>query len=410
VAKNKRPKEAVDATGNVPVANRHRSIIALSALPCAGEEHQLISKEPVVTRDFPGGFVPAITIAFLATFVTSASSLADDASTGKKITKLFLTSGQVDLAREVIRLPLHRGKLSTGETVWFVLTDVSDMATSQQMGLTWAPSLSMAKDLASTRAAEIDGAGNFTFQSGRVDFSPVQTLTKGDAPNYFPPKVARAGSIGDAHYSPLVRVTNRNGIVFNAPVVAFNVGPEKISFCNGNPDYTVVTDSVASICPEKGTVDLKLRFGFASGKHLRYLSFDANSDESATLEASTFAPAESDILQSGATEVIYTIVNGKMGANDPERQGLDSALKGEGPSLDVLANFSDISAGYSPMWDVRLAAWTKDAIAKGQRTIITDGDDLEAKSESGLLVSPAGGPVKTTGNLVNCPVVGFTNE
>jgi hypothetical protein len=362
-----------------------------------------------MTRDFLGGFVRLITTAFLM-LLAPASSLADTPSTSKKITKLFLTSGQVDLEREVIRLPLHQGRLSTGEIVWFVLTDVSDMATAKQMGLTWAPSLSMAKDIGSTRAAEIDEAGHFTFQSGRVDFSPVQTLTAGDPPNFFPAKVARAGSIGDSHYSPLVRVTNRNGIVFNAPIVAFNVGPEKISFCDGHPDYTVVTDSVAGICPEKGTVDLKLRFGFANGRHLRYLSFDANSEESATLEASTFAPAESDILQSGATEVIYTILNGKMGASEPERQGLNSALNGEGPSLDVLAHFSEISAGYSPMWDVRLAVWSKDAIAKGQRTIITDGDDLEQKSEAGLLVSPAGGPVKTTGILVNCPVVGFTNE
>jgi hypothetical protein len=208
----------------------------------------------------------------------------------------------------------------------------------------------------------------------------------------------------------LVRVTNRNDIVFNAPIIAFNVGAEKISFCNGNPDYSVVTDSVASICPDNGTVDLKLRFGFANGKHLRYLSFDANSEESATLEASTFAPAESDILQSGATEVIYTIVNGRTGLKDPERQGLDSALSGEGPSLDILANFTEISEGYSPMWDVQLAEWTEEAIAKNQRTLITDGDDIEAKSEAGLLVSPGGGPVRTTGNLVNCPVVGFTNE
>jgi hypothetical protein len=47
------------------------------------------------------------------------------------------------------------------------------------------------------------------------------------------------------------------------------------------------------------------------------------------------------------------------------------------------------------------------AISKDQRKLITD---LEAKSASGLLVSPAGGPVKTTGNLMNCSVVGFTNE
>jgi hypothetical protein len=193
-------------------------------------------------------------------------------------------------------------------------------------------------------------------------------------------------------------------------MIAFNVGPEKISFCGGNPDYSVVTDSVANICPDNGTVDLKLRFGFADGKHLRYLSFDANSEESAVLEASTFAPAESDILKSGATEIIYTIVNGKTGQNDPERQGLNSALSGEGPSLDILARFKEISAGYSPMWDVQLAEWTKEAIEKNQRKLITDGDDVTVGSKAGLLVSPGGGPVRTTGILVNCPVVGFTNE
>jgi hypothetical protein len=342
----------------------------------------------------------------LATTVTFAA----ETSAGKRVTKLFLTSGQVDLGREVVRLPLRRGHLLSGEIVWFVITDVSDFATSKKMGLTWAPSLSKTKDLESTRTAEVDSADNFIFQSGRVDFSPVQALRAGEAPHFFPPKLYRAGSVGDSHYSPLVRVTNRNDIVFNAPVIAFGVGPERLSFCDGNPDYSVVTDSVASICPDKGTVDLKLRFGFANGKHLRYLSFDANSEESATLEASTYAPAESDILQSGATEVIYTIVNGKMGSQDRERQGLDSALSGEGPSLDILAHFSELSAGYSPMWDVRLAEWTKEAIANDQRVLITDGDDLEAKSGSGWLVSPAGGPVKTTGNLVNCPVVGFTTE
>ena len=344
----------------------------------------------------------------LVSFSAPQGTLAAGPVTDKKITKQFLTSGQVDLVREVVRLPLHRGRLASGETVWFVLTDVSDFATSKKMGLTWAPSLAKAKDLTSTRVAEIDDSGNFTFKSGRVDFSPSQSLIGGEAPNFFPPKAARAGSVGDEHYSPLVRVAK--DIVFNAPVIAFDVGPEKIAFCNGGPDYSVVTDSVASICPEKGTVDLKLRSGFADGKHLRYLSFDANSEESATLESSTFAPAESDILQSGAIEVIYTIVNGNMGAKDPNRQGLDSAINGEGPSLDIIAHFTEISAGYSPMWDVRLAEWTKEAISKDQRKLITDGDDLEAKSASGLLVSPAGGPVKTTGNLVNCPVVGFTNE
>src|SRR4029453_16167443 len=141
-------------------------------------------------------------------------SLAADTSTEKRITKLFLTSGQVDLAREVVKLPLHRGRLSSGETVWFVLTDVSDFATSKKMGLTWAPSLSKAKDLASTRVAERDGPNNLTFKSGRVDFSPVQTLTAGETPNFFPPRLARAGSVGEGPTSPCVGGATRVDISF----------------------------------------------------------------------------------------------------------------------------------------------------------------------------------------------------
>jgi hypothetical protein len=78
-----------------------------------------------------------------------------------------------------------RGRLSSGETVWFVLTDVRDFGTSRKMGLTWAPSLSKAKDLASTRVAEMDESNNVMFKSGRVKVSPVQTLTAGGTPNVF---------------------------------------------------------------------------------------------------------------------------------------------------------------------------------------------------------------------------------
>src|SRR6516164_10948140 len=80
-------------------------------------------------------------VLFTFFFAMDVSSAADT-STENRITKQFLTSGQVDLAREVVKLPLYRGRLSSGETVWFVLTDVSDLATSKTLGLTWAPSLS----------------------------------------------------------------------------------------------------------------------------------------------------------------------------------------------------------------------------------------------------------------------------
>ena len=93
-------------------------------------------------------------MALSASFRLMETSAAADTSAERRITKLFLTSGQVDLAREGVRVPLYRGRLSSGETVWFVLTDVSDFATTTKKGLTWAPSLSKGKDLASTRVAD----------------------------------------------------------------------------------------------------------------------------------------------------------------------------------------------------------------------------------------------------------------
>jgi len=38
------------------------------------------------------------------------------------------------------------------------------------------------------------------------------------------------------------------------------------------------------------------------------------------------------------------------------------------------------------MWDVQLAKWSKEAIAEKHRKLITDGDDVVAKSETGLLI------------------------
>ena len=55
-------------------------------------------------------------VLFTFFFAMDVSSAADT-PTEKRITKQFLTSGQVDLAREVVKLPLHRGRLSSGETV-----------------------------------------------------------------------------------------------------------------------------------------------------------------------------------------------------------------------------------------------------------------------------------------------------
>src|SRR6516164_7758833 len=51
---------------------------------------------------------------FVVSFSAAQGSLAANPTADKKITKQFLTSGQVDLIREVVTLPLHRGRLSSG--------------------------------------------------------------------------------------------------------------------------------------------------------------------------------------------------------------------------------------------------------------------------------------------------------
>ena len=76
------------------------------------------------------------------------------------------------------------------------------------------------------------------FDKGTVDFSPVRSITPGPPGHEFPPVAFQPGSVGDKDYSPLVQVTNAGGVVYNAPIVAFNVGADQISFPNGNVDYT----------------------------------------------------------------------------------------------------------------------------------------------------------------------------
>jgi hypothetical protein len=47
---------------------------------------------------------------------------------------------QVNLTTHSARLPLHRGSFN-GQTVWYVLTDVSNQPLAQQIGLNFAPKL-----------------------------------------------------------------------------------------------------------------------------------------------------------------------------------------------------------------------------------------------------------------------------
>ena len=201
----------------------------------------------------------------------------------------LLKSGEVNLKDETITLPLYQGQLRDGRKVWYILTDVTDPGTADALGLNYSAKLNNVVGRA-VRLGTLEKNTTVTFESGAVDFRPNRRVVPGEAPNFFPPKTAEPGSVGDQNYSPLVRIQNAGNFIWNAPIVAFNVEASQISFCDGNPDYSLVHDKVVKICPQDQTVTLKLTQGFSFARPVLYVSMDTNDPLAATLEGATFAP------------------------------------------------------------------------------------------------------------------------
>lgn len=329
---------------------------------------------------------------------------------------LLMKSAIVDLEAGTMTLPLRRGQLASGETVWSVLTDVSDENLANLHGVNYSAKMAYGITGKGARKGRFEKDGSFTFQSGKVDFSPKRSVTPGKAPNFFPPQAAAPGSVGDADYSPLVQLDNAKSAVFNMPMVAFDVRAEELDkMCDGKVDNGKVLDKVVAICPRDGTVTLAMTLGYTFSKPIFYLSTEANDPLVATLEGVTFSPALSDLpfaLEDAApgesAERIYVFANGPTGKDNPFRQGLNSALSdgGHGP-LNVLGGIPTINLDYSPIWRLFPVKWTDEAIKAGYRTKLTGAIDIENAGAKGIVESIAdgGGPPKAVGFLVNCPVV-----
>jgi hypothetical protein len=327
---------------------------------------------------------------------------------------LLMKQAHVNLEKGIATLPLRKGKLRSGELVWFVVTDTTDENLANLHGLVYSPKLAYGLTGKGSREATIERDGTFTFEAGKVDFSPDRSVAPGSAPNFFPPKAYKAGSVGDASYSPLVHIKNAaKDVIFNAPMLAFNVSEEKLNeFCNGNPDHKLLHDKVVAICPRDGTVTIALTIGFTFSKPILYLSTEANDPMVATLEGATYAKALEDLpfaLEDASpgesAERIYVFANGPTGLDNPQRQGLDSALSdGRGP-LNVLGGIPTINLDYSPMWRLFPAKWTSAAIQRGYRSRLTDAIHIEDMASKGFIKSIDDGDLRAVGFIVNCPVV-----
>jgi hypothetical protein len=342
----------------------------------------------------------------------------------------LLNSGVIDFAKATITLPLYKGTVqSTGRPIYYILTDTSDKGIADELGLNFSAKLrfanagpaastdasSPAPTLPARQAVTTAADLSLLFDNGTVNFGPERMVTAGAAPNYFPPATYQPGSVGDAAYTPIVYVRDQ-GVVYNAPVVAYGVTEEELSYCDGKPDYSKVHDKVFAICPRDGTVTLRLTSGFSFGKPVLYLSTDASDPLPASIEEATFAPALQNIHVGGddsafsPVERIFSMANGPTNTGDgkvvtPQRQGLNSALKGEGSPLNVLGGIPHVALDYSPLWDFNLGVWTDAAIAKGYRSRLNEEFQILGMVQRGFLTGPGGKAFGSTGLIVNCPIV-----
>jgi hypothetical protein len=323
----------------------------------------------------------------------------------------LLKSGQVDQNASTITLPLYRGRLEDGRALWYILTDTDDARNAEALGLNFSSKLSYANTGRAVRSATIGADNVLVFDKGSVDFSPAHAVHPGDQPNPFPPSGYSDGSVGDADYSPLVRIVNAGNHVYNAPVVAFGAEAAQLDFCGGNPDYRLVHDKTVRFCPTDGTITLGLTQGFSFARPILYLSTEASDPLAAALESATYAPALADVTVGhddsafSAVERLFAETNGPTGTNNPQRQGFNSALSdGRGP-LNVFGGIPTVATDYSPLWDVNLGEWTPEAVSMGYRSRVTEEFQILGLVEKGWIKGPGGTKYGSSGIIVNCPPV-----
>jgi len=137
-------------------------------------------------------------------------------------------------------------------------------------------------------------------------------------------------------------------------MIAFDVDEKQLQFPDGKPDYSVVEDKVTAIDTDNMTVTLKLTQGFSFAKPVLYLSTDASDPLAATLEGAIYAPALKDIPVGrddsafSAIERIFVFINGPTGKDNPQRQGLDSAIMDGLSPLNVLDGIPTVATDYKP--------------------------------------------------------------
>jgi hypothetical protein len=314
----------------------------------------------------------ALTLALAALSVVAVNAPAHAAGNGT----VFVRSA-VEHPDHTVTLPVHRGEAS-GRPFWYVVLDASTSAAADRFGVNRSNKLANVRTAAQS-GHYVDGV----LQVGAgVDFTPDRDVV-GGVP----------GSVGEDGYSPLVRLPG--GTVIDAPQIANGTG---------------MHDKVVSLSVATGTVTLRETEGRSRGNVVHYVSTDASKAGPAALEGATLAPRldaaptpGDDSTHSGRAGLV-AFTNGQTGANNPQRQGIASALADGLDPLNVLAWEPD-QGRYSPLWDVHLTEWTPAAKAAGRDLRQSRFADVEDLARAGLVTAPGGGPWVASDVIVICPII-----
>jgi hypothetical protein len=316
-------------------------------------------------------------------------ALASTSSSGDGGGRRVFLASAVEHEDFTVTLPLHRGT-SRGRTVWYVVIDSSSDEDASAKGVNVSQKLANARGTGAVQPVTVAGGVVDFPATARFDVRPRNVVP---GPTGFPPLAAEPSAEGEARYSPLAELPD--GTVENAPHVANDTG---------------LHPKVVAIDFAAGTVTLRETAGFSGGKAVRYVSMDASLDVAAALEDVVYAPALDAAPTAGqdgtdqARTSLAAFVNGRTGAANPERQGLSSALLDGLSPLNVLA-WAPNQGRYGPLWDVFLAAWTPEAIARGLDVRQEAFGDVTGLADEGLVTAPDGGPFRASGFIVNCPIV-----
>jgi hypothetical protein len=263
---------------------------------------------------------------------------------------------------------------------------------------------------------EVEGdPSSFTF-AATVDFAPRRVFATSPEGAI---TEARAGSVGDAAYTPFVRVRGSK-TVYNAPIVASGAHPHDVTSHTDTLDRIVAIDTRDA---SNATATLVLARGFTAGKPVAYISTDASDQGAAAIERSTYAPrlAKTTVASRVPIFVIFA------GRDDADGQGIPfAALRGHlasdatvsnaaslGSPLNIQSTFPGVGkddAGYTPLWEVQAGVWTSAALSTGKARLLRTPEAITAEVRAGFITGPGGKPFGKTGILVNCPVVSYVDE